>query len=59
VKLTCPLFLLCLLCCACFCGIAAGATSLAEQQRPHFPHTPVPARAVFVLRKSVKTDRIP
>jgi hypothetical protein len=35
------------MCCACFCGIAAGATSLAERQRPHFPYTPVPARAVF------------
>jgi len=52
--MACPFFMRCVR----FCGIAAGATSHAEQQRPHFPHTPVPARAVFVLRKSVKTDRI-
>jgi len=45
--------------CVRFCGIAAGATSHAERQRPHFPHTPVPARVgLFVLRESVKTDRI-
>jgi len=53
-NVACPFFMRCVR----FCGIAAGATSLAERQRPHFPHTPVPARAVFVLWKSVKTDRI-
>jgi len=41
--MACPFFMRCVR----FCGIAAGVTSLAERQRPHFPHTPVPARAVF------------